>query len=379
MGRVKLEIQTAEMRGGRHPLLEMVQVAFVITDVHAKILYANRHAGRLFGFAEKEMEGRRIRSLFLEEDQTYFFPNIIYLTGNENGFDGEVLLRRKDGSRVFVHLSSHSFKEGGELFLTFSMQEIQRLKELERERREMQDWIVLGKMVEEIAHQVRNPVVSIGGFAERLKKTLPASAQSRRGLDQILHETGRLETLIRQVEEYVFIPRPVFRRENIQEVIETALGALSKEANARGVSLRLGMRVLRGAENLFIDKDLIVKALGHILKNSMEALAVVPAHKKRRTVDVVVWSAEETIGISISDKGEGIFKKNLTRIFEPFFSGRPDHVGLGLTVAKKVIEENMGRIHVESRIRRGTTITITFPKDRRRLVRRASIIPLENS
>ena len=374
-----METGRGEILGGRRQLLEMVQVAFVITDAHAKILYANRHAGRLFGYAKEEMVGKRIRSLFLEEDQTYFFPNIIYLTVNENGFDGEVLLRRKDGTRIFVRLASHSFKEGGERFLTFSLQEIQRLKELERERREMGGWVTLGKMVEEIAHQVRNPVVSIGGYTKRLKKTLSASRKGRYYLEQILHQTGRLETLILRVEEYVLIPRPVFQRENIQEVIETALGMLSKEATAGGISLSLEMRALKGAGNLFIDKGLVIKALGHILRNSMEALAAGPKEKGRMTVDVALWGTDESIGISISDKGEGISPKNLTRIFDPFFSSRPDHVGLGLTVAKKMIEGNMGRIDAESRLRRGMKITITFPRDRRRQVRRASIIPSKNS
>jgi signal transduction histidine kinase len=84
---------------------------------------------------------------------------------------------------------------------------------------------------------------------------------------------------------------------------------------------------------------------------------------------------KENVGISISDKGEGIPKKNLDRIFEPFFSTRPDRVGLGLTYAKRVVEEQGGNIQVESRLRRGTTITLTFPKDRRRRLRREQISP----
>jgi len=81
-------------------------------DVHAKILYANRYAERLFGYVKGEIEGKRIRALFLEEDQTYFLPNIIYLTAYKNGFEGEALLKQKDGAKIFVHLSSNSFKEG---------------------------------------------------------------------------------------------------------------------------------------------------------------------------------------------------------------------------------------------------------------------------
>jgi PAS domain S-box-containing protein len=370
-----METKRVEILNSRHQLLEMVQVAFIITDVHAKILYANRHAERLFGYARGEIEGQRIRVLFLEEDLTYFLPNIIYLTTYKNGFEGEALLRQKDGTRVFVRLSTNSFKEEGELFLAFSLQEIQRLKKLERERLEIERWASLGKMVEEIAHQVRNPIVSIGGYTKRLQKALPTSQKGRSYLNQILRETRRLGTLIERVEEYVLIPRPAFQRVNIQEVVETALRTFSREATERGISLNLETRALKGNGNLFIDKDLVVKALSHILENSLEAFTGVPAGKRRKTVNVALWGDDENVGISISDRGEGISKKNLNRIFEPFFSTRPDRVGLGLTVTKRMIEENMGRIRVESRLKRGTTITITFPKDRRRQVRRELIIP----
>jgi two-component system NtrC family sensor kinase len=118
-----------------------------------------------------------------------------------------------------------------------------------------------------------------------------------------------------------------------------------------------------------------MNAISHILENSAESLTGVLSGKRRKTVNVALWGNDESVGILISDRGEGISKKNLNRIFEPFFSTRPDQVGLGLTIAKRAVEENMGNIQVESRSKKGTTVTIVFPKDRRRKVRRESIIP----
>jgi hypothetical protein len=99
----------------------------------------------------------------LEEDLVYFLPNIIYLTLYQEGFDGEALLRQKDGKRVFVHLKTTSFKEKGEVFLTFSFKEIQRLKALEQEKLESEHWASLGRMVQGLPI-VRNPVVAIEGW-----------------------------------------------------------------------------------------------------------------------------------------------------------------------------------------------------------------------
>ena len=362
-----------EILKSRHHFLDLVQVAFILTDAHSKILYTNRFTERLFGYSREEMEGKRIRILFLEEDLTYFLPNIIYLTLYENGFEGEALLRQKNGSKVFVDLYSTCFKEEGEVFLTFSFQEIQRLKKLERERSEMERWASLGMMVEEIAHQIRNPIVGIGGYTQRLLKGFPPSSKGKSYLHRILQETKRLETMIQRMEEYVLIPKPTFQKEKIQEVVEAVIEGFSEEATEKGVSINLEMGALEKEGDCFIDKILIAKALFYILENSIEAIAKLPMGKKGRSIKVSLLGDKENLGISISDRGEGISKKNMDRIFDPFFSTQPDRVGLGLTFAKRVMEEQGGRIQVESRLKRGTTVTLTFPKDRRRILRRERI------
>jgi len=362
-----------EILKSRHHLLDLVQVAFILTDAHSKILYTNRYTERLFGYSREEMEGERIRILFLEEDLTYFLPNIIYLTLYKNGFEGEALLRQKNGTKVFVHLFTTTFKEEGEVFISMSIQEIQRLKRLERERLEMERWASLGMMVEEIAHQIRNPIVAIGGYTQRLVKTSTASSKGKSYLHQIFQETKRLETMVQRVEEYVLIPKPTFQKEMIQEVVESVIQEFSKEVPERGVSINLETGALKGGGGFFIDKALLAKALVYILENSIEAVARIPMGKKGRVVKVSLWEDKENIGVSISDRGEGIPKKNMDRIFAPFFSTRPDRVGLGLTFVKRVVEEQGGTIQAESRLKRGTTITLTFPKDRRRIVRRKEI------
>jgi PAS domain S-box-containing protein len=364
-----------EILKSRHHFLDLVQVAFILTDVHSKILYANRYTKRLFGYAREEIEGERVRVLFLEEDLTYFLPNIIYLSLFKNGFEGEALLRQKDGAKVFVDLYTTTFKEGGEIFISFSFQEIQRLKRLERERMEMERWASLGLMVEEIAHQVRNPIVTIGGYSHRLLKTLSPSTKGKSYLHQILRVTKRLETMIQRLEEYVLFPKPVFRRERIEKVVETVLQTSSEEAAEKGVFFNLETRALQGRGDFFIDKNLITKALFYILENSIEAVTRIPMGKKGRVVKVSLFGDGGSMGISISDRGEGIPKKNLDRIFDPFFSTRPTRVGLGLTFAKRVVEEQGGSIRVESRLKRGTTFTLTFAKDRRRMLREEQLSP----
>ncbi|MBP1696593.1 MAG: domain S-box [Deltaproteobacteria bacterium] len=360
----------AEILKSKNPFVDLVQVAFIVTDVHSKILYANRYTKHLFGYAREEMEGQRIRTLFLEEDLTYFLPNIIYLSLYENGFEGEALLRQKDGTKVFTHLYTTTFKEGGEVFISFSFQEIHRLKKLERERMEMERWASLGMMVEEIAHQVRNPIVTIGGYSQRLLKIFSPPPKGKSYLHEILREAKRLETMIQRLEEYILSPKPAFRKERIEKVVETVLQTASEEAAEKGIFFNLETRALDGRGDFFIDKGLMAKALAYILENSIEAVTQIPMGRKGSVVKVSLFGDGGSIGVSISDRGEGIPKKNLDRIFEPFFSTRPNRVGLGLTFVKRVVEEQGGSIRVESRLKKGTTVTLIFTKDRRRMLRR---------
>ena len=365
----------AEILKNRQFLFDLIQTAFLLTDTHSKILYANQLAEPFFGYPPKELEGQRIRVLFLEEDLIYFLPNILYLTLYKKGFDGETLMRRKDGKRIFVHLLSASFKEGEEVFLTFALQEIQRMKNLEREKAEMEHWAGLGRIVEGIAHQFRNPVASVGGYANRLAKVISSDVKGRSYVDQILEETGRLETILRRVEEYAELPRPTLRREKIQEVVEMALSNFSKLAKEKGVSVQLNTDDLSGDGQLYIDRRQMIKVLDHVLENGLEALTRVSVEKAKKTLAVTVTDDGETVEVSVADKGPGIAAKNMSQIFEPFFSTRPDRVGLGLTFARRVMREHGGKVKVESQLRKGTKVTLYLPKDRRRKVRRELIAP----
>jgi PAS domain S-box-containing protein len=355
-------------------LFDSIQTAFLLTDTHSKILYANRQAESFFGYQHEELEGKRIRILFLEEDLIYFLPNILFLSLYKNGFGGEALLRQKDGKKIFVHLFAGSFREEEEAFLIFTFQEIQRLKYLEREKAEVDRWASLGRIVEGIAHQFRNPVASIGGYANRILKGL-SSPKSRSYVSQILQETGRLEAILRRVEEYLRIPRPVLRKEKIQEVVEGALSNFSEPAKGKRIPIHLNAHDLAGDGQLFVDRGLMVKVISNVLENSLDAVSLAPLGRRKKGITVSLSDDGEMVEISISDPGQGIAIKDLSMIFEPFFSTRADRVGLGLTFARRVMKEHAGKIRVESQAGKGTMVTLYLPKDRRRKVRRELIAP----
>ncbi len=368
-----------ELLRSKPHLFDSIGAAFLLTDAHSAILYANPSAEELFGYGRGALEGQRIRTLFLDDDLLYLLPNIIYLSLYQEGYRGELLLKQRDGSRVFVYLVTACFKEREGTFITFSFQEIQRLKNLERKRVEEEHWTILGHMVEEIAHQVRNPIVSIGGYAKRLLKTVPQIRKARPYLAKVLQETDRLERMVQQLETYIQIPVPALKRESVEPIAEEALRFFSERNPVKGISVNLETQGIRGEGVLFVDKRWVIRALLNLLENSLEAFEGTPKRKKGFFIRAILFEGEEMIGISISDNGLGIQKKNLRLVFEPFFTTRPGRVGLGLPLVKRVVGSHGGDVQVESRFKKGTTVTLCFPKDRRRRVRREFLSPVASS
>jgi signal transduction histidine kinase len=157
--------------------------------------------------------------------------------------------------------------------------------------------------------------------------------------------------------------------------VEEAVAVHSPRAAELGIILRINKNELKEEGALFADRPLLIRAIGQLLGNSYEAVLKKPAKNRKKVVELSVLDEEENAGISVTDWGQGIPKKNLGLIFDPFFTTRPERVGLGLTFVWRVIEEHGGSVRVHSIVNRGTTITMTFPKDRRRKVRREWISP----
>ena len=358
-----------------HNLLDAVPATFLFTDVHSRILYANCQTENFFGYSCDEMEGERIRILFLDEDLIHFLPNIIYLTRYKDGFDGEALLRRKDGTKIFVHLFTTAFNEGGETFLSFGFQEIQRLKLLEREKLEAERWAGLGHMVEEIAHQFRNPLSSVGGYAKRILKGSLSSPKAKAYLENILQETGRMETVLQRVEELVRVPRPAFQRDTIRGDRGSSRDGSFPQSRRAGDHPAGEQERIQGGGGIFCGPAPFDPDAGSNPGKQLRGDFPETRQRQEKGRRFSVLDDGENVGIAVTDWGQGIPKKNLGLIFDPFFTTRPERVGLGLTFVWRVIEEHGGAVRVNSIVNRGTTITMTFPKDRRRKVRREWLSP----
>lgn len=350
--------------GFLHRAVDLMETGIIITDTSGTMLFLNKKTTQLFGYGVRAPIGKSIGMLFLPDDLAYFLPNILKTTRVEGEYRGENLLRKKNGTRIFVKLETFLYHGEGRVGdrIIFTMQEIEKLKELERDYLESQRLASMGKMAEGIAHKIRNPIVSIGGFAKRISRKISQGDQSLY-FERIEREIGRLEAIVDQVQEFAILPKPIHRRQNVRKIIESSLKSLSAKASQKQVIIDFEVEGPHWNPMPFIDANLFAKALNHILDNAFEAI------EEGGAIHVKLFPSDEFIGIEISDSGYGIPERNLGAIFDPFFSTKADRVGINLATAHRIIKEQGGTIQVSSQQGRGTSFSILLPKDRRRRIR----------
>jgi signal transduction histidine kinase len=213
----------------------------------------------------------------------------------------------------------------------------------------------LGQLSQGVAHEVRNPVVSIGGFAHRLKKILPPDGSAVAYVDVILKETARLETMVRDIEQYTAMPQPVVKPVKLSALLQSTMELWEKEPGLVD-HLRTSLEMLPEDPSIFVDKEQIVEAIIEVLRNAKEALP------EGGTICVGTCWEGNRLAITITDDGIGIASEDLPRVFDPFFTAKCRGSGLGLTKVYRIMTNHGGEVKVSSREGRGTEVKLSIPR-----------------
>ena len=217
----------------------------------------------------------------------------------------------------------------------------------------------LGRITLNVADEFRNPLSAVGGFARRLQKKLPDGAREKEYAESIVAEVSRLEVILRHVLALTRPGTPRLTEQDIREAIEEALGQYDERSRKQGVTIG---RALGDLPPVSVDRAQVAEALGHLISNAFDAMP----GGGTLTVSTGLETMRDTryAVVRIEDTGEGISEERLEMVFEPFFStrhGESKGTGLGLPIAKKIIEEHRGFIRAESVPGKGSTFSIYLP------------------
>ena len=215
----------------------------------------------------------------------------------------------------------------------------------------------LGQLAAAIAHEVRNPLAVIRSAAQSLGETRAGGqADSQRACSFITGEADRLGNLVNSLLAFAkpvqIAPRPV----TAGELFDRALAIAGEELGAK--HLRLRRAEIRGLPSLMADPDLICQVLVGLVAN---AAAAVPEGGE---VALEARTAESAVELAVADSGPGVPHELRERVFEPFFTTRAKGVGLGLAVARQIVEAHGGRIEVGEGPGGGARFALTLPAAR---------------
>lgn len=213
----------------------------------------------------------------------------------------------------------------------------------------------MSNLIQGIAHEIRNPITTIGGFAHRIKKELGDNRKLAKYADVILEETARLENIVKRVHAFTetqyYSPAPA----RIEPLVDEVLKAAMPLAN------QLGVRILKDVApdlpQARLDSGQFTVALANIVENALEAMP------KGGTLNLKALQEDRSLVITIKDTGCGIPKDQLTAVYDPFVTSKSKGVGLGLTLVHQVVTNHQGDIRITSEVQKGTMITIRLPLD----------------
>jgi len=239
----------------------------------------------------------------------------------------------------------------GKLLLFRDLTEVRTLKrEVERSRR----LAAVGRLAGGVAHEIRNPLSSIKGFATYFKERYRDVEEDRHTAEVMIQEVDRLNRVIGQLLEFAR-PVAVDRKPVRPDVVaRRALKLVEGQAEARGI--RLESR-LPSSGTVPMDADRMGQVLLNLLLNGLEAMPDGGTLELTAEVD----EANRAARFTVRDTGRGIARDDLAHVFDPYFTTKPSGTGLGLAVVHKIVEGHNGELRVESEEGKGTAVTVELP------------------
>ena len=245
------------------------------------------------------------------------------------------------------------------LIYTTQSRHFQRLREMEERAQTAERLLSVGRLGAGLAHEIRNPLNAIGMAVQRLHREFLPPQEDRAGeYDRFMSVIrGEIKRLSQMVDRFVLFSKPYaldLKPWALTDIIDSMSVLFAEEVKARSVVLRKEMDP--GLPPINVDRERVTQALINVVTNSLHAMEG-GGHLTVKTFP----ARKGWVGVSVSDTGRGISQEEIEKVFDYAYTTREKGLGLGLPIARKIIEEHSGRIAIESDMGRGTTVSMFLP------------------
>jgi len=227
------------------------------------------------------------------------------------------------------------------------------LEENTKKMLQIERFSTIGQVISQVAHQLRNPLTIIGGFANSILKKTDQKDLNYKYLRIISEESDRVEKILDQIQNYSPTALVHLRKQDLNKVVESSLMEIEDEIEEELIEVRKDFQI--DLPDVELDSDQFRNALLNIFRNALSAM---PQGGK---LGIRTFKEGDWIKIEINDNGVGIPSEALLHIFDPFFTTKAKTNGLGLTVAQEIIRRHNGGIEVRSQKEKGSVFTVQLP------------------
>jgi len=236
---------------------------------------------------------------------------------------------------------------------------LETLKRLQGKLLEAEKLSALGRLSANVAHEIRNPLTAIGGFAKRLEKRLPENTVEKEHARIIVHEVARLERILRDTLTFSRDAKFHLRYADLNDLLARTEAKFTELCHERNVLLAL--RTARELPSCIVDEDQIRQAVDNLVANAIDAMA--GGGTLTLATRTECENGTRYVVVDVADTGPGIPPEAVQRIFEPFYSTKEigHGTGLGLSICKKIMEEHRGSIRVGAAPGGGAVFSLYVP------------------
>lgn len=344
------KINIRELRNLYENIISSIENGLMTLDNELNVSFVNDYGAKWLGLSDQELIGKPVST---------FFPDLWPILSNPDKVGRshtEITIRAQEDRIRTLRWTINPLRDSNEQLLgrVLLFWDITEILEMEQRMNRADRMATIGRLAANIAHEIRNPLASMGGSIQLLQSLLKLDGDEKRLMDIVLHEAEHLNKWINEFLSYAKTPDPNPEPCDLAELAGAVIGLVEHEARAGNMKLSL---LAKGDTIVRCDQKALRQTIWNLVNNAVDA---------SKAGDAISLELDGTdplrLLLAVQDEGAGIPPEHVEKIFDPFFSTKEMGTGLGLAIVQRNIEQHGGKIRVFSTLGKGTRFEVSLPR-----------------